>query len=106
MLASMTSQTGESTDPNSTMSNVNGAKGADTPCVTVQGSTSACSAMGTDTKNNFVASHTNVAEQGEYAMSPTTTPGWLTPTARRTLGPSDDGKDVNKGVMSQETSHT
>jgi hypothetical protein len=104
--ASTTLRTGGSTALNSTTSAVNGAKGVGTPCVTVRESTSVCSAMGTDTKNSSATSHINDAGWEECAASPTTIQGWLTPTAHQTLGPSDDGKDINKGVMSRETSHT
>jgi hypothetical protein len=92
--------------PNSTTSAANGAKGVGTPCITVHGLTSACSAIGMDTKSSFATSHTNDAGWEECVVSPMTIRGWLTPTAHRTSGPLDDGKDVNKGVMSRETSRT
>jgi hypothetical protein len=92
--------------PNNTTSDVSGAKGMDTPRATALESTNACCAMETDTKSSTAESLTSDAERGEYAASLMTTPGWPTLTARRTSGPSGDGKDVNKGVMSRETSRT
>jgi hypothetical protein len=106
MLGLMILRTGGSTAPNSMMSSVNGAKDVDTPHVTAPESTNACSATGMDTKSSSVALHTSNAEWEECAMSPTTTRGWPTPIAHRMSGPSDDGKDANKGVMSQEMPHT
>jgi hypothetical protein len=90
----------------SSMTNdASGAKDMGIPRVTAPESTNACSVMGMGIKNNSVESLTSDAKRGEYVASPTTIPEWPTPTAHRMSGPSDDGKDVNRGVMSRETSH-
>jgi hypothetical protein len=91
---------------NSTTNDANGARDAGIPCITAPESTSACSVMGTGIKNNSAKFPTNDAEQGECVVSPMTIPEWPTPTVHQMSGPSDDGKDVNKGVMSRGTSHT
>jgi hypothetical protein len=91
---------GGSTAPNNTTNDASGARGADTPRATAPESINACYVTGTGTKNNIAEPPTSDAEQEECAASLTTTPGWPTLTAHRTSGPSDDGKDVNKGVMS------
>jgi hypothetical protein len=92
--------------PNSIMNAANGARGMGTPRATVRALTNACSVTGQGIKNLCVASLTKGAEQEEYAVSLMTTQGWPIPTAHQTSGPLDNGRDVNKGVMSQETSHT
>jgi hypothetical protein len=106
MLASTISPTGGNTAPNNTTNDVSGAKGVDTRRATAPKSTNACCVMGTGTKSSTAESPTSDAGQEEYAVSPTTTPEWPTPTAHRTSEPLDDGKDANKGVMSREMSHT
>jgi hypothetical protein len=97
---------GGSTDPNSTTNDASGAKGMDTLHATAPESINASCATGTGTKNSTVESPISDAGQEECAASPTTTPEWPIPIARRTSGPSDDEKDVNKGVMSRGTSRT
>jgi hypothetical protein len=100
MPASMTSPMGGSTDPNSTTNDASDAKGVDTPHATAPESINASCATGMGIKSSTVESPTNDARQEEYAAFLTTTPEWPIPIARRTSGPSDDEKDVNKGVMS------
>jgi hypothetical protein len=91
---------------NNTTSDANGAKGADIPRGTAPRSTNVCCATEMGTKNSTAEPLTSDVEQEECAASPMTTPEWPTHIAHQTSGPSDDGKDVNKGVMSRETSHT
>jgi hypothetical protein len=104
--ASTTSPMDGSTAPNNTTNSASGAKGVGTLHAIALESTSACCATGTDTKSNTAESPISDAEREECAASLMITPGWPTPTAHWTSGPSDDGKDVNKGVMSREMSHT
>jgi hypothetical protein len=91
---------GGNTAPNSTTNGANGTKEMGTPCATACASINACSAMEQGIKSNCAASPTKDAKQEEYAASLMTTPEWPTPIARQMLGPSDNEKDVNKGVMS------
>jgi hypothetical protein len=86
-------------------SDANGARDTGILRATAPESTNACSVMGTGIRNNSAKFPTSDAEQGECVASLTTTPEWPTPTVHQTSGPLDDGKDVNKGVMSQETLH-
>jgi hypothetical protein len=97
---------GGSTAQNNMTSDVSGAKGAGILHATAPGSISVCYATGTDTKSNTAKPLTSDVEWEECAASPMTTPGWPTLIVHQTSGPSDDGKDVNKGVMSRETSRT
>jgi integrase-like protein/chromodomain-containing protein len=106
MLALTILPMGGSTAQSSTTSDASGAKGADTLRATAPGSINVCYVTGTDTKSSTAEPLTSDVKQEEYAASPMTTPGWPTPIARQMSGPSDDGKDTNKGVMSRETSHT
>src|SRR5260370_515379 len=62
------------------------------------------SVMGLDTSKPIVVTCTSDVEWDGSAMCPMTTPALPTLPAMPTLGPSDVEKDVNKGVMSRETS--
>jgi hypothetical protein len=92
--------------PINTTNDANGAKGTGTPHTTAHASISASSAMELDMESSNATSPTKDAKPDEYAASPMTILGWPTLTALRTSGPSDDEKDINKGVMSRETSRT
>ena len=56
--------------------------------------------MELDTLSHIAATLTNVAETDEFAEYWTTIPTSPTPPALLILGPLDDEKDTNKGVMS------
>jgi hypothetical protein len=83
-----------------TTNSVSGVRGMGTRCATAHTSINAYSAMGSGMENNNAASLTRGVKPDESAGSPTTTPGWPILTAPQMSGPSDDKKDVNKGVMS------
>jgi hypothetical protein len=91
---------GGNTAQSNTTNGASSARGMGTPHSTAHASINPCSATEQDIKNSCAASPIRGAEQGEYAVFPTTIRGWPIPTVHQTSGPSDDGKDVNKGVMS------
>jgi hypothetical protein len=92
--------------PTKAMYTASGAVKTDTPCITAQKLTNAYSATELGISRSNATSPTKDAAQDEYATFPTTTHKWPTPTVPPTSGPLDDRKDVNKGVISQETSCT
>jgi hypothetical protein len=83
----------------STMIAAFSARGMDMPPNTASTSTSVYTAMGRDMWKNNAVSCTKDARLDEYAKSLMTTLGWPIPTAPPMLGPLDDRKDINKGVM-------
>jgi hypothetical protein len=106
MQGSTTSQMGGSMAPTSTMSAASGVRGTDTQHVIAHASTNVYSAMESDTERGNAVSHTRDAGLNRSVVSQTTTLVWPTLTAPQMSGPLDSKKDVNKGVMSQETSRT
>jgi hypothetical protein len=100
MPVSTTSRTDGSTVLSSITNTANGARGMGIPCITVRALTNACSVMGQGTRNSYATSHTKDVEWEECAAFPTITQEWPTPTAHQMSGLLDDGKDINKGVMS------
>jgi hypothetical protein len=97
MPASTTLRTGGSMAPNNTTNDASGARDAGIPCAIAPESTNAYSVMGTGIKNSSAKFLTSDTGQGECVASLTTTPEWPTPTVHQTSGPSDDGKDINRG---------
>ena len=101
---SQTSPMGGNTARNTKTPTANGAHEQGTQLRGVPKSRNASSAMAPDILKHTAIIPTNIAGKGGSVMYPMTIPTLPTPLAQPMLGPSDDEKDVNKGVMSQETS--
>src|SRR5260370_7485810 len=95
---------GGSTATATNMRTASGAHEQETKTRGVHKSTNVSSAMERDISKPTVATLTNAAMRDKSVTYQTTTPIVPIPLAPQTSGPSDGRKDVEWGVMSQETS--
>src|SRR5258708_20676622 len=100
MQVSMTSPTGGNMAPNMTMLSVSGVCSKNTPLKNALKSTSVSYATERGILNCIAASLTSIAEMDKSVECPTTTLVLPTHHAQPTSGPSDDRKDIDRGVMS------
>ena len=89
---------------NTTISPVNGAHDRDTLLKNVPRSTNASCAMEQDTSNRIATSPVSIAKMDKSVEYQMTTLALPTHHVQPMSGPLDGRKDVDKGVMSQETS--
>src|SRR5258708_5265989 len=102
--ASPTSPMGGNTAHTMSTPIANGACAQDTPQRGVPKSHNVSFAMAPHISKCTAATLINAVERDKSVACPMTIPMLLTPPARQTLGPLDNKKDINKGVMSQEMS--